>query len=129
MNEVVDFKESLNYDQHYDERFDCEYTSIDEAINKVLIFTGSKDVETENGIRTLISYGEGSNRSAFFTSSKKLQEVVNNPGTVFPFRAIIKVVEYGVNTGFAFRNPQSKITDKDVEVFERYKRNKYRRNR
>lgn len=129
MSNVIDFDESLNHNDEYDERFDCEYSSIDEVINKVEVFTGAKELETENGIRTLIAYGEGSNRSAFFTSSKKLSEVVTNNDTKFPFRAIIKVVQYGLNSGFAFRSPKSKVTENDLDNFDRYKRGKHRKNR
>lgn len=129
MSNAIDFDESLNQGDEYDERFDCDYSSIDEVINKVEIFTGAKKLETENGIRTLISYGEGSSRSAFFTSSKKLSDVVTNDKAKFPFRAIVKVVQYGLNTGFVFRSPKSKVTDVDVENFDRYKKSKHRRNR
>lgn len=129
MSEIIDFDESLNQDDEYDERFDCDYSSVDEVINKVEIFTGAKELETENGFRTLISYGKGPTRSAFFTSSKKLKDVVNNPSVKFPFRAIVKVVEYGINTGFAFRSPKCKVSESDIENFDRYKKGKHRRNR
>ena len=69
--------------------FDCEYTSVDAVINEVTVFTGWTERQTENGLRTLIAYGEGHNRSAFYTDSKKLKEVVAAPGRKFPFRAII----------------------------------------
>ncbi len=129
MSNVIDFDESLNHNDEYDERFDCEYSSIDEVINKVNVFTGAIEKETENGFRTLIAFGEGSSRSAFFTNSKKLKDAVINNNVKFPFRAVIKVVPYGLNIGFAFRSPKCKITDVDMENFERYKKNKHRRNR
>ena len=44
MNNVIDFDESLNQGDEYDERFDCDYSSIDEVINKVEIFTSSRMV-------------------------------------------------------------------------------------
>lgn len=68
-------------------------------------------------------------RSAFFTDSKRLKDVVCNPNRTFPFRAIIKVVRFGNNTGFKFFSPKSKITQEDKDNFEYYKRNKYRRKR
>lgn len=113
-----------------DSLFDCEYSSIDSIINKVIVFTGVKtDVETENGARTLISFSDGQNRSAFFTESRRLKEVVCDKNIHFPFRAIIKVVKYGYNTGFKFFSPKSKITQEDIENFEYYKKNKFKRNR
>lgn len=51
------------------------------------------------------------------------------PNRTFPFRAIIKVVRFGNNTGFKFFSPKSKITQEDKDNFEYYKRNKYRRKR
>lgn len=110
--------------------FDCEYSRVDALINEVIVFTGVRaDVQTENGLRTLIAFGEGSSRSAFFTESKRLKDVVCNPDRVFPFRAIIKVVRFGNNTGFKFFAPNSQISQVDKDNFEYYKRNKYRRNR
>lgn len=51
--------------------FDCEYTSIDAVINQIVVFTGCIERQTENGTRLLVAYGEGINRSAFYTDSKK----------------------------------------------------------
>ena len=60
--------------------YDCDFTSIDAVINEVTVFTGcDPDRQTENGVRTLIAYGEGYNRSAFFTDSKKLKDVFASP--------------------------------------------------
>lgn len=127
---VVDFDDEIEISSGKDALFDCEYSSIDCLINEVIIFTGVKtDVQTENGLRTLISFGEGSSRSAFFTESKRLKDVVCGADRDFPFRAIIKVVKYGNNTGFKFFSPKSEITRDDIENFEYYKKNKYRRNR
>lgn len=125
---VVDFEDDFNLDGD-DALFDCEYSSIDSLINEIIVFTGVKaDVQTENGLRTLIAFGEGSSRSAFFTESKRLKDVVCDPDRHFPFRAIIKVVKYGNNTGFKFFSPNSPITQEDVSNFEYYQKNKYRRN-
>lgn len=109
--------------------FDCEYTSVDAVINEVTVFTGAQERQTENGTRTLIAYGEGYSRSAFFTDSKKLKDVVLSPNRRFPFRAVIKVVPYGTMFGFKFFSPQTQITKEDRENFEFYKRSKNRRNR
>lgn len=132
MTKVVDFEDDplAVSNAGSDDLFDCEYSSVDALINEVIIFTGVKtDVQTENGLRTLISFGEGAARSAFFTESKRLKDVVCNPDRVFPFRAIIKVVRFGNNTGFKFFSPNSEISQQDKENFDYYKRNKYRRNR
>lgn len=56
--------------------FDCDYTPIDAVINEVTMFTGCKTMATENGDRLLIAYGEGAAKSAFFTDSKKLRNVL-----------------------------------------------------
>ena len=109
-----------------DDLFDCEYTSVDAVINEVTVFTGWTERQTENGLRTLIAYGEGHNRSAFYTDSKKLKEVVANPSRKFPFRAMIKVVNYGTMMGFKFFAPNAPITDDDKANFEAYKRTKGR---
>lgn len=128
MNDIVDFEDEVIDDGS--DLFDCEYSSIDALINQVMIFTGVKtDVQTENGLRTLIAFGEGSARSAFFTESKRLKDVVCDPKRVFPFRAIIKVVRFGNNNGFKFFSPNSDVTQADIENFEYYKRNKYRNRR
>lgn len=130
MNNIVDFEDGVEVRTGGDELFDCEYSSVDCLINEVIVFTGVKsDVQTENGTRTLIAFGEGAARSAFFTESKRLKDVVCNPERSFPFRAIIKVVRFGNNTGFKFFSPNSPISQVDRDNFEFYKRNKYRRNR
>lgn len=110
--------------------FDCEYSSVDALINEVIVYTGVRpEVQTENGVRTLIAFGEGAGKSAFFTDSKRLKDVVCNPERKFPFRAVIKVVRFGSNTGFKFFSPNSPITQEDKDNFDFYKRNKYRRKR
>lgn len=127
---IEDFEDELDSNAGDNDLFDCEYSSVDALINEVIVFTGVKsDVQTENGTRTLVAFGEGAGRSAFFTDSKRLKDVVCNPNRTFPFRAIIKVVRFGNNTGFKFFSPKSKITQEDKDNFEYYKRNKYRRKR
>ena len=124
ITDIEDFQDK----QETDVLFDCEYTSVDAVINQITVFTGVKDnVQTDNGLRTLIAYGEGNNRSAFFTDSKRLKEVVLNPLQRFPFRAIIKVVRFGMMYGFRFTSPSCEITQDDVENFEHYKRTKFRK--
>ena len=128
MSAAVDFEDDLCTQNGEDDLFDCEYSSVDALINEVMVFTGVKtDVQTENGTRTLIAFGEGDGRSAFFTESKRLKDVVCDPKRQFPFRAIIKVVRFGNNTGFKFFSPKSPITQQDKDNFDYYKRNKWRK--
>lgn len=131
MTGIVDFEDDpMAVAAGGEELFDCEYSSVDALINEVIVFTGVKtDVQTENGSRTLVAFGEGAARSAFFTESKRLKDVVCNPDRTFPFRATIKVVRFGNNTGFKFFSPNSPVTQQDRDNFEYYKRNKYRRNK
>lgn len=126
MIDVEDFEDIESADS---DLFDCEYTSIDAVINEVTVFTGWTERQTENGLRTLIAYGEGNGRSAFYTDIKKLKEVVSAPGRKFPFRAIIKIVNYGNMSGFKFFAPKAGVSQEDKDNFEYYKRNKYRRSR
>lgn len=119
MNEIEDFIEDPNENS---DLFDCEFTSVDAVVNQIMVFTGWQNRATENGDRTLVAYGEGYNRSAFFTDSKKLKEVFCNPRRHYPFRAIIKVVSYGNMYGFRVFSPKSEITKEDRENFEFYKR-------
>ena len=126
MSDIVDFEDESLDDGNL---FDCEYTSIDAVINAVTVFTGAKLQPSENGDRVLIAYGEGVQRSAFFTDSKKLRDVVLKEGRTFPFRAMIKVVSYGNMYGFRFFSPSSEVTDQDrmnFENYKRYKRKSYR---
>lgn len=130
MTQVADFEEELGTNNSEYDLFDCEYSSVDALINEVIVFTGVKpEMQTENGTRTLIAFGEGVGKSAFFTDSKRLKDVVCNPNRKFPFRAIIKVVRFGNNTGFKFFPPKAGVTQEDKDNFEYYKRNKYRRKR
>ena len=71
-DEITDFEDDVTSSS---DLFDCEITSIDAVVNEVTIFTGVENRQTENGERTLVANGEGINRSAFFTDSKKLEEV------------------------------------------------------
>lgn len=109
--------------------FDCEFTSVDAVINQVTVFTGVETRQTENGERTLVAYGEGYSRSAFFTDSKKLKDVFCNPKQHYPFRAMIKVVPYGSMYGFRVFKPTTEVSQQDKENFEFYKRTKNRRGR
>lgn len=123
MSEIIDF---VDEDNGSDKLFDCEYTSVDAVINQVTVFTGAKLQQTDNGERCLIAYGEGYGRSAFFTDSKKLKDVVLVPGRVFPFRAIIKVVTYGSMIGFKFFPPSAAVTEDDEANYQAYRRTKGR---
>jgi len=126
MVEVIDFSEETSTTNS--NLFDCDFSSVDDVINQILVFTGAAQRETENGLRTLIAFrkDDGTN-SAFWTDSKKLKEVVLNPDRIYPFRAIIKVARWGDFTGFKFCSPQATVTQEDLDNFNYYKRNKFRR--
>lgn len=119
---VVDFQE--NEDEN--SLFDCDYVSIDEVLNKVIVFTSATERETENGVRTLIAFQDDEVKSAFYTSSKRLKDVFFNPKQEYPFRAIIKVVRYGNMSGFKLCSPSYKITNEDLSNFTFYSKNKYK---
>lgn len=114
--------------------YNVEFSSIDVVINCIKVYTGAKEMDTENGKRALIAYspcesGDTDPASAFFTESKKLKDVALNPGQHYPFRAIIKIVRYGDNCGFKFFPPTSQITQADIDNFNYYRRNKFRHNK
>lgn len=122
--DIVDFVEEANENA---DLFDCEFTSVDAVINQVTVFTGWENRATENGDRTLVAYGDGYGKSAFFTDSKKLKDVFCSPKRTYPFRAMIKVVRYGNMYGFRVFSPNCEVTREDAENFEFYKRTKNRR--
>ena len=125
---VTDFDDSI-YDDGQD-MFDCDYTSIDEIINQIIVFTGVTERETENGMRTLVAFEkEDGTNSCFWTDSKRLKEVLHHPERIYPFRAIIKVTRWGKYYGFKFVSPKSEITQDDIDNFNFYQRNKYRKRR
>lgn len=124
MSNAVDFEDEIDASN---DLFDCEFTSVDAVINQVTVFTGYEERQTENGPRALIAYGEGYCRSAFFTDSKRLKDVVSAPDRQFPFRAVIKVVNYGNMYGFKFFSPKTEITEDDRKNYEYYKRSRNRR--
>lgn len=111
-----------------DEMFDCEFSSIDEVINKPVIYTGFKFMNTENGERLVVAYSDGNTNSAFFTDSKGIRQKVTEPERKYPFRAIIKVVRFGDGYGFKFFSPTSPITEQDNENYNYYKKYKFKRN-
>ena len=122
---VEDFVEETGYAN--EELFDCDYCSVDDVINQVLIYTGATERDTENGKRTLVAFQrDDGSRSAFWTDSRKLKEVVGNPDRSFPFRAVIKVVKMGDMTGFRFFAPSSEVTQEDRDNFSIYQKSKYR---
>lgn len=126
---ITDFEEPTGHLSD-ESLFNCDYCSIDDVINKVMVFTGVTERETENGLRTLIALEDGNGwNSAFFSESKKLKSVVHDPERMWPFRAIIKVVRMKDLTGFKFCAPSSGVTQDDIANFQFYQRNKYRRNK
>lgn len=128
MEDIEDFEDDLG--NASGDLFDCDFTSVDAVINQVTVFTGCDPRrQTENGERTLVAYGEGLNKSAFFTDSKKLKDVFCDPKRHYPFRAVIKVVKYGAMYGFRVFSPRTEITQEDIANFDYYKRNKWRKNR
>lgn len=128
IEEIEDFVEDEGASNSSD-LFDCEYTSIDAVINQVTVFTGVTERQTENGTRLLVAYGEGINRSAFYTDSKKLKDVFLAPSRKYPMRAVIKVVSYGNMYGFRLFSPKTEITKEDEDNFSFYKRSKNKRGR
>lgn len=124
MNDVVDFEDEI-LESGNNGLFDCEFSSIDIVINKIAIYTGVKDnVPTENGLRTLIAFELDGEKSAFFTDSKRLKEEVLKPNRKYPFRAIIKVIMFGNNSGFKFFSPKSPISQQDIDNFNYYQKTK-----
>ena len=63
---ITDFEEPTGHVED-ETLFDCEFCSIDDVINKVIIYTGVTERQTENGLRTLIACEDGQGwRSAFW---------------------------------------------------------------
>lgn len=131
MSEQIDEIEDFEEDDlsSSSDLFDCEYTSVDTVINQITVFTGCIERQTENGTRLLVAYGQGKNRSAFFTDSKMLKDEFLKPSRKYPFRAVIKVVNYGNMFGFRLYSPKTEITEADEANFAFYKRAKSRRSR
>lgn len=127
IDQIEDFVEDDN--PASSDLFDCEYTSIDAVINQVTVFTGCIERQTENGTRLLVAYGEGINRSAFYTDSKKLRDAFMAPNRKYPMRAVIKVVSYGNWYGFRLFSPKTEITKTDQDNFSFYKRTKNKKSR
>lgn len=100
-----------------------EYSSIDAVINQPIIVTGfEQDVDTENGKRTLVRFAwhEGEADTAFFTSSKRLLNVLTNPKITFPFATIIKVVIMRDMASFEFRSAREAVSQIDIQNFSLY---------
>lgn len=100
-----------------------DYPSIDEVINKPIWCTGfCGGVDTDNGKRTLVKFKwelEGA-ETAFWTSSKKLLAVLQNPSIRFPLHTIIKVVFIRDMAGFEFRSAKEVVSQEDVDALNMY---------
>ena len=129
MNQYIEDFVEESTSQDANNLFDCEFTSIDAVINQVTVFTGCEERQTENGLRTLVAYGDGYNRSAFFTDSKKLKDVFASPNRHYPFRAMVKVVKYGAMYGFRVFPPSVEVSEEDAKNFAEYQKNKWRNRR
>lgn len=122
--ETFDFADfSLQGESASSARPTGDYPSIDEVINKPIWCTGFSDsVETENGKRTVVKFKwelEGA-ETAFWTSSKKLLAVLQNPNIRFPFHTIIKVVFVREMAGFEFRSAKEVVSQEDTDALNMY---------
>jgi len=100
-----------------------DYPSIDEVINKPIWVTGfNNNVETANGNRCVVNFKWELEEAetAFFTSSKKLINVLTNSGIRFPFHTIIKVVFIRDMAGFEFRSSKEAISQDDIDSLSMY---------
>lgn len=124
MAETYDFGEfQLQGQSGKDSRPSGDYHSIDDVINVPIWVTGfEQDVETDNGLRTLVRFKYNFNEAetAFFTSSKKLQKALLNLQMRFPFSTIIKVVIIRDMTGFEFRSAKEAVSNEDIDNFNLY---------
>lgn len=109
--------------------FDVEYCSIDDVVNRVVVYKGMQDRVTSNGTRKLIAVTtEDETDTAFLTSSKKIIEQVSGMNGKFPFRAIMKCVSYGCAfIGFRLFPPSAEVTEDDARLFLQYKKTKFKR--
>ncbi len=109
--------------------FDVEYCSIDDVVNCVVPYKGMEDRVTENGPRKLIAVDlPDGTPSAFLTSSKTVINQVVSMNGKFPFRALLKCVNYGsAFIGFRLFPPSTPVTEEDERLFARYKKTKFKR--
>ncbi|WP_279167848.1 hypothetical protein [Muribaculum intestinale] len=122
--ETFDFADfSLQGESASSARPTGDYPSIDEVLNKPIWCTGFSDsVKTENGNRTLVKFKWElvEAETAFWTSSKKLLSVLQNPSIRFPFHTIIKVVFIRDMAGFEFRSAKEAISQDNVDALNMY---------
>lgn len=127
--ETYDFGELGLQEQQGNGRPAGDYHNIDQVINTAIWVTGViNDIDTDNGKRTLVKFKWDLQEAetAFFTSSKKLSSVLNNPKCKFPFHTIIKVVLVRDMTGFEFRSAKEAISQEDennLNLYLHHKRN------
>lgn len=118
-----DFVESATDDEMYR----CDYMSVVNFVNQVIVVRGAKECTTVNGSKCLIAVtlADGTN-TCFYTGSKHLSDVVLNSQYEFPFRVVIKVEKLGRTLGLKFYSPGTKITHEDELRLETFKaRSKY----
>ena len=109
--------------------YDVEFCSIDDVVNRVVVYKGAEERLTTNGPRTLVAVTlDDGTYTAFLTSSKKIIEQIGGMQGKFPFRAVMKCVNYGgAFIGFRLFSPNTEITDDDRRLFQQYKKTKFKR--
>lgn len=123
MDETYDFGDlNLQEQGTSGSRPSGDYYSIDSIINKVIYVTGWEEVDTDNGVRTLVKFKWQLNgaETAFFTNSKKLLKILQSPNIRFPFSTIIKVVIIRDMTGFEFRSAKEVVSKEDEDNLNMY---------
>lgn len=111
-----------------DDMYDVEWCSIDDVLLKPIVIKGIRDQETQNGLRNLVAIDVEDVPTAFVTAAKNIvRDIKSVPSERYPFRAIIKVVQYGTLTGFKLCSPKSAVTKDDERNVQIYKKNKFRK--
>lgn len=122
MGETMDFGDFALQEGEHGSRPSGDYWSIDKVINEVIIVTGFEEVNTDNGVRTLVKFKWQQNEAetAFFTSSKKLTKTLQSPSIRFPFSTIVKVVLVRDMAGFEFRSAKEAVSHEDEDNLNMY---------
>ena len=123
---VLDFEEEPCDD--IESWYTGDFIHVEDVINKVATYKGYRIDRTSNGERMLIAVEVDGMQTAFFTGSVELRRTLEKrEQSLYPFRAVIKVVQHGTFLGFKFFSPTSEITTDDINLFNRYKRNKFKK--
>lgn len=102
-----------------------DYSPIDDVINKPIWVTGyATGVQTHGGTdkSNLIKFKWELDEAetAFWTRSRKLIEMVQDPAIRFPFRTIIKVVLIRELCGFEYRSAKEAVSKEDEAAYNMY---------